>query len=141
MLALDKFQIDTHAFSLVLPNGEIDDTAKITVRGDNHPKVKEVARKLLLESESRRAQQKRRGKKTDDAITEEDLEYMEAAGLKRTVSRVESMKGISEGGKEVGSDEALIAAVLLKYDWIVDQVGKESADAGNFFTRGTKSGN
>ena len=131
MLELDKFQIDTHTFKLVLPNGEITD-AEITVRSDNHPKVKEVARKLFLESEQRRAQQKRRGKKPDDAMTEEDLEYLEEVGLKRAVSRVESVKGLTEAGKEVGKDEQLIAVVLKKYDFVAEQVGEQAQDAANF---------
>lgn len=132
MLDLNKIQSDTHTFSLVLPTGEIRDDVKITVRGDNHPKVKEVSRKLLLEGEQRRAVAKRRGKKDGDAITEEDLEYLEAAGLARAVSRVEAMKGLAEDGKEVGSDEQAIAAVLKKYDWLLEQVLEEAADAVNF---------
>lgn len=136
MIELDKFQTDTYTFKLVLPNGEITD-ADITVRSDSHPKVKDTARKLFLEGEQRRAVQKRRGKKSDDAITEEDLEYIEEVGLKRAVSRVESVKGLTELGKEVGSDEQLIAAVLKKYDWIADQVGAAAQDAANFCRTGT----
>lgn len=132
MLDLTKIQSDTYTFSLVLPTGEIRDDVKITVRGDNHPKVKEVSRKLLLEGEQRRAVSKRRGKKDGDAITEEDLEYLEAAGLARAVSRVESMKGLAEDGKEVGSDEQAVATVLKKYDWLLEQVVQEAADAVNF---------
>ncbi|MGL5077743.1 MAG: hypothetical protein ACRDBG_18220 [Waterburya sp.] len=131
MLELDKFQTDTFTFNLVLPTGEIS-KAEITVRADSHPKVKEVSRNLILESEQRRATQKRRGKKPEDALTEEDLDYLEEAGLKRAVSRVASMKGVSEGGKEVGEDEQLIAKVLKTYPWIVEQIGEQSNDAGNF---------
>lgn len=131
MIELDKYHTHTFTFDLVLPTGEITD-AKITVRSDDHPEVKEVARKLLLEGEQRRAVQARRGKKNTDPLTEEDLEYIEEAGLKRAVSRVESMSGMSEGGKEVGSDKQLIAAVLKKYNWITEQIGEQAADAANF---------
>lgn len=132
MLELDKISTDTYKFNPVLPNGEVVTTAEITVRADNHPKVKEVSRRLLLEGEQRRAAAKRRGKKQDDFLTEEDLEYLEQAGAVRAVSRVESMKGISEGGKEIGSDEQLIAIALKKYDWLAEQVMEESADTANF---------
>jgi hypothetical protein len=132
MFDLDKYQTDTHTFSLVLPTGEIRDDVKITVRGDNHPIVKEVSRNLFLESQQRAAMNKKRGRKDADPATEDDLDYLEEAGLKRAVSRVESMKGVSEGGKEVGNDKELIGAVLKKYDWILTQVMEESADAVNF---------
>ena len=132
MLELDKISTDTYKFNPILPTGEIVTTAEITVRADNHPKVKEVARRLLLEGEQRRAAAKRRGKKQDDSLTEDDLEYLENAGLLRATSRVESMKGISEGGKEVGSDEQLIGTALKKYDWLLTQVMEESADSVNF---------
>ena len=82
--------------------------------------------------EQRRAVAKRRGKKDGDALTEEDLEYLEAAGLARAVSKVESMKGLAEDGKEIGNDEQAIAAVLKKYDWLLEQVLQESASAVNF---------
>ncbi len=133
MLELDKISTDTYEFSPVLPTGEIVTKAKITVRSDSHPKVKEVSRTLLLQGEQRRAAAKRRGKKTnEDALTEDDLEYLESAGITRAVSRVASMIGISEGGKEVGSDEQLIATVLKKYDWLLTQVMENAADAVNF---------
>lgn len=136
MLELDKFQTDTRTFSLVLPDGTIREDVKITVRGDNHPKVKDTARKLLLEAEQRRAVAKRRGKKDTDALTEEDLEQLEGAGLKRAVSRVEAMKGLSEQGKEVGSDEQLIAVVLQKYDWLLNQMMEEATDTVGFCSGG-----
>ncbi len=132
MLELDKISTDTYKFNPVLPTGEIVTNAEITVRADSHPKVKEVSRRLLLEGEQRRAAAKRRGKKQDDFLTEDDLEYLEQAGAIRAVSRVESMKGISEGGKEIGSDEQLIAVALKKYDWLTEQVMEESADTANF---------
>lgn len=133
MLDLSKIQTDTYTFSLVLPDGTVRDDVKITVRGDNHPKVKEVARKLLLESEHRRAVAKRRGKKDNDPLTEEELEYLEETGLKRAVSRVESMKGLAnEDGKEIGSDEALIGSTLKKYNWLLSLVMEEAGDAVNF---------
>lgn len=131
MLELDKFQTDTFSFKLVLPNGETSD-AEITVRADNHPKVKEVGRKLFLEGEQRRQVQKRRGRKPDDAMTEEDLEYLEEVGLKRAVSLVESVKGIAVAGKEIGSDSQLIAKMLQDQEWIADQIGVQSKDASNF---------
>ena len=132
MFELDKYQTDTHTFSLVLPTGEIREDVKITVRGDNHPIVKEVSRNLFLESQQRAAMNKKRGRKDSDPATEDDLDYLEEAGLKRVVSRVESMKGVTEGGKEVGGDKELIGEVLKKYDWILSQVMEESADAVNF---------
>lgn len=132
MLELDKIQTDTYEFSLVLPDGEICHDAKITVRGDNHPKVKELARKLILQNEARQQAQKRRGRKPDDGLTEEDLEYLEEIGLKRMVNRVEQIKGLSEGGKEIGTDQELIATVLKKYDWLAEQIGEESKDLVNF---------
>lgn len=133
MLDLSKIQTDTYTFSLVLPDGTVRDDVKITVRSDNHPKVKEVARKLLLESEHRRAVAIRRGKKDKDPLTEEELEYLEETGLKRAVSRVESMKGLAnEDGKEIGSDEALIGATLKKYNWLLSLVMEEAGDAVNF---------
>lgn len=132
MLDLNKSYTDTYTFNLVLPTGEIREDVQITVRGDNHPKVKAVSRSLLLEGEQRRAVAKRRGKKDGDALTEEDLEYLEEAGLKRAVSKVESMKGLAEDGKEIGNDEQAIAAVLKKYDWLLEQVMENAADAVNF---------
>lgn len=132
MLDLNKIQTDTYTFSLVLPDGTVHDDVKITVRGDNHPKVKEVARKLLLEGEHRRSVAKRRGKKDNDPLTEDELEYLEEAGLKRAVSRVESMKGLMEDGKEIGSDGELIGAALKKYGWLLTLVMEEAGDAVNF---------
>lgn len=133
MLDLSKIQTDTYTFSLVLPDGTVRDDVKITVRGDNHPKVKEVARKLLLEGEHRRAVAKRRGKKDNDPLTEDELEYLEETGLKRAVSRVESIKGLAlEDAKEIGSDEALIGAALKRYNWLLNLVMEEAGDAVNF---------
>jgi hypothetical protein len=133
MLNLDKFQADTYTFNLVLPDGTVDETAKITVRGDSHPEVKALNRKLLLESESRRATKARKaGKKDIDHITEDDLEYLEEVGQKRVLNKVESMKGIAIDGKEVGTDKTLIAAVLKQYEWIAQQVMEEAADVANF---------
>lgn len=131
MLDLDKFQTDTHTFNLVLPTGEISDI-KVTVRSDSHPKVKEIQRKLFLESEQRRAIQKKRGKKDGDALTDDDFDYMEEAGLKRAMSRVEKIGGAKEDGKEIGDNQELIATVLKKYDWIVDQIGVAASDGSNF---------
>lgn len=134
MLDLDKFQTDTHTFKLVLPNGELSDV-EITVRADSHPKVKDVDRKLLLEGEQRRMVRKRRGRQVDDAMTEEDLEYLEEAMLKREVSRVESVKGMSIGGKEIGTDVQLIGEMLDKHEWIKQQIGEQSKDASNFCSK------
>lgn len=133
MLNLDKFQADTYTFNLVLPSGEVSDTAMITVRGNNHPEVKALSRKLLLESESRRATKARKaGKKDIEHISEDDLDYLEEAGQKRILSHVDCMKGIAVEGKEVGNDKAAIAAVLKQYDWIAQQVMEEAADVANF---------
>lgn len=133
MLDLSKIQTDTYTFNLVLPDGSVRDDVKITVRSDNHPKVKDIGRKLLLESEHRRAVAKRRGKKENDPLTEEELEYLEETGLKRAVSRVESIKGLAlEDGKEIGADEALIGSALKRYNWLLNLVMEEAGDAANF---------
>jgi hypothetical protein len=132
MIKLDEVFKFTHTFNPVLADGEICKEIEITVRSKDHPVVKQVSRELSLEVQQREATKKKRGGDSAGQLTEEDLDYYEQMGLRRAVSRVESIKGASEGGKEVGGDKELIALVLNKYSDFLDQVMKEADLAANF---------
>lgn len=128
-----SIQSDTHPMTLVSPTGEVLKDVVVTVRSTFHPKVKEMDRTLELAEDNREKQKSRKGQRSSDPSTEEDIEWRESITYKRIASRVESMKGMSEGGKPVGDDPALILAVITKYDWIAHQVVKESGEPTNFF--------
>jgi hypothetical protein len=126
-------QSDSHKFNPVTPNGEILKDVTITIRSSFHPKVKEINNLLELEEDNREKMLARKGRKASDPQTEEDLLWRESVINRRIASRVESIVGLSDGGKEVGNDVALISGVISKYEWIALQVIKESAEPTNFF--------
>lgn len=131
-------QSDSHKFNPTTPDGELLKDVAITIRSSFHPKVKEINNLLELEEDNREKMLARKGRKASDPQTEEDLLWRENVINRRIASRVESITGLSDGGKEVGSDTALISGVISKYEWIALQVIKESAEPSNFFRRRDK---
>jgi hypothetical protein len=131
MLELDKYQKDTFTFELKLPVPS-KEKVMVTVRSDSHPTVVEVSKNLQLEGQQHEASSRKRGKKPDDPMTEEEYEYYRNAGVRRIVSYVEKIENLSLDGKEIKDDPALIAKALSKYDWITEQVMEEAKSIVNF---------
>jgi hypothetical protein len=132
MLDLDKLGSGTYTYSLVLPDGSINDDVKITVRGDDHSAVKSALRKITLEAEQRKAQRARQGKKGDEVIDDAEYDRLVDMGVAFAAIRVESIKGMAIGGKEIGADVVLISTALEKHSWLRKQVEERAAEAANF---------
>lgn len=128
---LDKYQIDTYEFPLVLPTGEVKKDAKIVVRSESSEDVEKVQREIFLEGQTRRAT-KEKAKGKSDVIGADDLDYLEVVGLKNDIAYVAEIRGISYEGVEIGSNKELIAKVLKKYPWIRAQVLEASKEVKNF---------
>lgn len=128
-----SIQSDSHKVNLITPTGEVLKDVTVTIRSTFHPKVKASNNLLELEEDNREKAKARKGHKSSEPSTEDDIEWRESVMNRRIAARVESMDGMSEGGKPVGNDEALILAVISKYEWIALQVIKESAEPTNFF--------
>lgn len=132
MFALDEFKKDTRSFPLITPDGTTHKDVIITVRGEDHEVVKKVNREISLEVSQYIATKRKRGIKDTDPDTEDDYEFYEAVGLKRAISYVESIKGMTWHGAEVGSDTKLIAEVLSKNAFLVKLVKEAVEDTVGF---------
>jgi hypothetical protein len=115
-----------------LPNGDVSEEDTITVRGEDHPARKEANRAVILKTSQQRAQNIAQGKKPEAAIDEDDLRFMEEMALERTLALVESIDGVTEGGKPVGKDRDMIRLVLQKYTFLTEQIQGEALNANNF---------
>lgn len=114
-------------FTVVLPDGTETD-AKIKVRGNASPVVRNYAKKVFNEMQSRAQYAKRRGKEPEE-ITIEEAEKMAA---KNAAIRVISWSGVGEGGKELVFSVEEAERVFLKYPFIREQVMEESENLKNF---------
>jgi hypothetical protein len=132
MSELSKYVVDTYTFKMRLPNGDVSEEDTITVRGEDHPARKEANRAVILKTSQQRAQNIAQGKKPEAAIDEDDLRFMEEMALERTLALVESIDGVTEGGKPVGKDRDMIRLVLQKYTFLTEQIQGEALNANNF---------
>lgn len=135
MFALDEFKKDTRSFPLVTPDGTVHKEVTITVRGVDHDAVKQINRDLSLEVGQYVATKKKRGWKEGDPMDDDDFDFYQNIGLKRATAYVEEIKGMSWGGKEIGSDTKLIAEALSKNSFLVDLVTEEAVDTAGFCSK------
>jgi len=115
-------------FDLELPNGTVTE-AKITVRGNSSPAVKNYGRRKYQEFKQREAAAKRRGKEPEDLTLEEAEELAVEAAVVRTIG----WTGIAEEGKEVVFSPEEATRLFTKYPFIRSQVTEKADDINNFF--------
>lgn len=116
-------------FNVELPNGEVSESAKITVRGATAPAVKNYGRKVYQEFKMKEQAAKRRGKEVEE-LTLEDAEDL---AVQSAVVRVIGWEGIAEDGKEIVFSKDEATRILTAYPFIRMQVMEQSDNILNFF--------
>lgn len=115
-----------YEFELKLPTGASSD-AFLTVIGSQSPVVRNYTKRKFQEYQQRQQIAKRKGK--DDDITLDEAEQM---AVDNALVRLVGWRGIEEKGKVVEFSKDKAREVLLKHDWIREQIMEESEDILNF---------
>lgn len=121
-------------FDVVLPDGTVDDEAKLTVIGDLSATVQNYSKKKYKEIKSQVEAAKRRNKEWDPSLEEAEEEAVQGA-----LVRLIGWEGITEKGKKVDFSKEKAAEILRQHSWIREQIYEEARNVANFTPKQSKN--